>query len=226
MPIKYIITKIKANLLKYYQYMLLFRQIVTKRFFDRQNNRTHPTESGRRIDMSNRFEMTTKQAHEIATAFQRNDWTDREVRQLAEGTLLADVLRVVKGHAFIETKGLVIDCDADPYIPEEGWAVEQHQKGGILQWNDVVQIVANSRPGNKHGTCSMESVRVSLNANVLFHLLENQHLIPEEWRETRIIFNGTTYRHNYSLGDDVSDFCVCYLHELTGGGWSWDWFFV
>lgn len=167
------------------------------------------------------LEMTVELAHEVAKAFSRNGWNKYDVSRLSEGALLADVLRVVKGHAFIETKGLIIDCDADPHIPKEGWTVERHERGGILKWDKVERQIAHSL-----GACTKgRFVDVPFNANVLFHLYNNRHLIPQEWKGKEITFRGTTYRHNYEVGDDCSPLCVCFL-DLAGGGCSWDWVFT
>lgn len=166
--------------------------------------------------MSN-LEMTVELAYKIAQAFSHNGWTELEVERLSEGTLLANVLRVVKGHAFIETKGLVIDCDADPYIPSPRWTVKEHRKDGILKAEDVIRSISGIT-GEASGCSAVEMVDTPYNANVLFHLYNNQHLVPKELKGKRIVFRGTTYWYNGGS-------CVVYLHEYCSG-WSWEFFYV
>lgn len=79
----------------------------------------------------------------------------------------------------------VIDCDADPYVPD-GWKVEEHQKGGQFKW-DASQMQLFLAEGQKNGK-RIEGNKLRkelasqpvLNANVLDYMLAHPHLIPEE----------------------------------------------
>ena len=119
----------------------------------------------------------------------------------------------------------IIDCDADPFLPN-GWKVEEHQKGG--QWKfdpkGVEFFLSNSQKGGK--VIEGNKLRKELakkpvfNANVLDYLYANPHLIPEEWKKdeqgnTRYIFFwGTIYR------DSSGNLYVRFLY-WGGGGWDW-----
>ena len=134
----------------------------------------------------------------------------------------AEVAKLIKGQG---TDANVIDCDADPFVPD-GWTVEEHKKGGQLDFNP-----ANLRfylaAGQKNGK-SMQGHKLRkdlahmsvMNANVLDYLLANPDLIPEDWKNqeggnTRYIFFwGTIYR--YSDGD----LCVRCLY-WDDGRWGW-----
>jgi hypothetical protein len=127
------------------------------------------------------------------------------------------------------TNGAVIDCDADPFVPE-GWKVEEHKQGGQLTF-DPSQIEFYLDDGQKGGK-SIEGNKLRqrladkpvLNANVLDYLLANPDLIPDEWKtddagNTRyIFFHGTVYRGRGGY------LCVRYLC-WSGDGWRWgrDW---
>jgi hypothetical protein len=119
----------------------------------------------------------------------------------------------------------VIDCDADPFVPE-GLQVEEHQKGGSFTWDPkMVRFYLSNLQQN--GKCIRgEKLRAELrdkqvvNANVLDYLVGHPHLIPEEWKrdeESRtrcIFFWGTIYR--YSDGR----LSVRYL-SWYGDRWYW-----
>lgn len=138
----------------------------------------------------------------------------------------AEVAKLIKGQGAGTN---VIDCDADPFIPE-GWTVEQHQQGGQLAF-DPSQIefyLDDGQKGGKYIEGNKLRQRLAdkpvLNANVLEYLLANPDLIPEEWKKdeqsnTRYIFFwGTVYR------DRGGYLYVRYLYWF-GGRWLWgnDW---
>ena len=138
----------------------------------------------------------------------------------------AEVAKLIKGQGAGTN---VIDCDADPFIPE-GWTVEQHQQGGQLTF-DPSQIEFYLDDGQKNGKY-IEGNKLRqrladkpvLNANVLDYLLANPDLIPDEWKtdvagNTRYIFFwGTVYR------DRDGSLCVRVLYWYDGGWlWSNDW---
>lgn len=159
------------------------------------------------------------QAGELKAAFRRGNWTNAEIKRLCEGNILAKVRDVIRGHLELKTIEHVIDCDADPYLPE-GWKVEEHQKSGLLKW-DAKLIELWLAEGQQNGkVLKGEKLRqelvgkLVLNACVLDYLLANPHLIPKEWKGKVVFFWGTIYR--YSVGD----LYVRYLF-WDGGGWNW-----
>lgn len=165
------------------------------------------------------------QANELKLAFRRADFTNDDIKRLCEGSVLADVRSVLRGHASIAVIEHVIDCDAQPYLPD-GWFVEEHQKGG--QWKfDPKQVNFYLSKGQQGGkTIEGNKLRKELakkpvfNANVLDYLFANPHLIPEDWKKdengnTRYIFFwGTVYR---SRGGYLFVRYLCW----DGGAWYW-----
>jgi hypothetical protein len=158
------------------------------------------------------------QANELKMAFRRADYSNDEIKQLCEGSVLADVRRVLRKHATITTMEHVIDCDASPFVPD-GWKVEEHQKGGQLKF-DASQIELYLSATQKKGSIEGNKLRKELagkpvlNANVLDYLLANPHLIPEEWKGKYVFFWGTVYR------DSGGRLCVRFLYWHDDG---WDW---
>lgn len=118
------------------------------------------------------------------------------------------MMAILSGKATIAYKKHVINLDADPRIPYDGWKVEEHKKGGQFVWDpkkvalflSKKQQDGNSIEGNKLRK-ELEGIRV-LNANLLDYLLDNPHLIPEEWKKDEkgntlyIFFFGTVYRYS------------------------------
>lgn len=119
----------------------------------------------------------------------------------------------------------LIDCDAQPYLPND-WKIESHVKSGQLEF-DPEKIVLHLEPGQKAGTIKGDKLRMALqdkptlNACVLDHLLANTSLIPDSWKlddqgNTRYIyFWGTVYRASRGR---------LYVRSLyfSGGRWRWD----
>ena len=114
----------------------------------------------------------------------------------------------------------IIDCDADPFVPD-GWSVEEHQKGGAFLWNSASVALHLDKGQEKGKWIEGNKLRKALakkpvlNANVLDHLLANPHLIPEEWKGKAVFFWGTIFRRRD--GD-------LYVRALFWNG-GWDWFF-
>lgn len=100
---------------------------------------------------------------------------------------------------------ILIDSDADPFVPK-GWKVYKHHRGGIIKWfPDKGKIYTPDE--RKYGgglrfsdlEKELKQNRV-LNANVLDAVLKDPQLIPPEWwcafganGDTAISFLGTIY---------------------------------
>lgn len=118
----------------------------------------------------------------------------------------------------VNTRNL-INCDVDPFIPE-GWTVESHKKGGMLEW-DPSKIELYLSEKQKTGWIKGEDLlkelegKNVLNGCVLDYLLKHQELIPESWKEKFVYFFGTVYR-DPSGGRRLLSLC------WGDGGWSWD----
>ncbi|MFN3188194.1 MAG: hypothetical protein ACK42D_01445 [Candidatus Paceibacteria bacterium] len=163
--------------------------------------------------------MSARQAAELDHAFERNGWTPAEVKKLSQGNTLAQVRRVLLGHAEIIVPEYIIDCDASPFVPD-GWSAEEHQPNGVFKWSlDNVALYLDK--GQKDGKWikgnqlrkELEDKPV-LNANVLDYLLAHPHLIPEEWKGKVVFFWGTIYRR------PLGRLCVRSLF-WSGGRWRW-----
>ena len=171
--------------------------------------------------MSNDLMLDVGQANELKLAFRRADYSNDDIKRLCEGNVLADVRRVLLGHASITVVEHAIDCDAQPFTPD-GWSVEKHQKGGTFTWDKEAQKDALYLSKGQQGSKYIEGNKLRkemagkpvLNANVLDYLLANPHLIPEEWKGKYVFFWGTVYR------DRDGGLCVRYLYW---GGGRWDW---
>lgn len=114
---------------------------------------------------------------------------------------------------------IVVDLDADPFIPE-GWKVEEHQKGGQFAF-DPAQVQLHLDVGQQNGKYikgtnlrkQLKSVPV-MNANLLDWYLANPQYIPEEWKGKYVFFWGTIYR---SRDGDL------YVRYLFWNDDRWDW---
>jgi len=150
--------------------------------------------------MTNDFTLSVGQAHELELAMNRaGGWDGAIVKALSTGSKLADVRDVLLGRSEIKPAEHVIDCDADPFVPE-GWKVEEHKKSGKVKWSkELIQLYLSA--GQKDGKCiegnklrKELAVKPVLNANVLDYLLAHTELIPEEWKGKYVFFWGTIYR--------------------------------
>lgn len=137
-----------------------------------------------------------------------------------------NVLKILRDDVEVVLKPfLPIDLDAAPYVPD-GWKVKEHRKGGQFKWDPTKVKLHLSKNQQGGRTIEGHKLRKELakeqvfNANLLDYLLkpENQHLIPEEWKQGNtqpIFFWGTIYR--------ASDggLCVrCLCREF--GEWCWN----
>ena len=114
----------------------------------------------------------------------------------------------------------MIDCDGAPFCPD-GFVVEEHQKGGFLQWNKDLQKDAlwraagqqNGKVLEGHDLLTELKGKPVLNASVLDYLVAHPQLIPGEWKGKCIFFWGTIYRNRGNL----------YVRYLCWGDSRWDW---
>jgi len=114
----------------------------------------------------------------------------------------------------------IIDCDADPFVPD-GLEVVEHHKGGKFQFTPSVVSLYLSEQQKNSNYISGEKLREELknktvlNANVLDWLIAHPHYIPEEWKNKFILFWGTIYRDSYG---DLYVRCLYW----RGGRWHWN----
>lgn len=159
------------------------------------------------------------QANELKLAFRRAGYSNDEIKQLCEGNVLADVRNVLLARAEIKLVEHLINCDADPFLPN-GWKVEEHQKGGQFKFDPakVESYLSNPQRNGKsiggHKLREELKGKPVLNACVLDYLLANPYLIPEDWKKSYIFFWGTIYR---DAGGSLCVRCLCW----NGDGWDW-----
>ncbi|MEK7567396.1 MAG: hypothetical protein AAB513_00540 [Patescibacteria group bacterium] len=112
--------------------------------------------------------------------------------------------------------GSLVDLDVSPFVPE-GWAVEEHKKGGHFRWDASKVMLSRKDPGSD---LEIDEIREGLrketffNANLLDYLLKNPHLIPDKWKEKYVLFWGTIYRDL-----PLEAFCIRCLC-WNDGGWG------
>ena len=160
-------------------------------------------------------------ALELEDAAVRLGFTPGELRALAgRKDLLQLVRQALCGAAGV---GPVIDCDVDPFLPQDWKGVEYHKKGGqfMLDLSNVrlhlspTQMNGKYIEGNKlRKELASEPV---FNANVLDYLLAHPELIPEEWKGKYVFFWGTIYRNSDGY---------LYVRFLYWHGGAWDWSYV
>lgn len=148
------------------------------------------------------------QAGELKAAFRRGNWTNKEIKKLCEGDILAKVREVVLGYASIAGADHAVDCNALNFSAPQGHVVEEHRSDDSFVW-DPSKVELFYADGQKNGK-SLDGVTLKwelkgtgktiLNANVLDYLLDHPHLIPDEWKGKYVCFWGTTYR-NVKRGD-------------------------
>lgn len=93
----------------------------------------------------------------------------------------------------------IINTNKKPFIPYPGWTVEEHIKGGKLEWNpENVKLYVSEEQKNGYieGNKLRKLVKNPLNANVLDYLYKHQELIPDKWKGKYVYFWGTIYRHS------------------------------
>ena len=149
-------------------------------------------------------------AHEFIITACKAGFEAKDFAVLAQSEeKLREVLTFVRGYSEIKQIDHIIDCDADPFVPE-GWKVEEHKKMGQWKWGPtkvIFYLSENQKNGHVEGNELRKELadKLVLNANVLDYLLVHPHLIPEEWKEddngnTRYIFFwGTIYRNSGGL---------------------------
>lgn len=128
------------------------------------------------------------------------------------------------GYSVVSRPFYIINCDADPFVPE-GWEIAEHIRGGHLKWDpsqielylDNGQLRGKNLEGNN--LRQKLSGKKVINVCVLDFLLAHPELIPEEWKEKIIFFWATVYRQS------DGDLCVRYLY-WDGDRWRWNYCFL
>ncbi len=160
--------------------------------------------------------------NQLSDALEAAGFTSEDVTKLKQFGDLRGIKDILLGHAEIKAIENLIDCDADPFVPN-GWSVVEHKKGGQLKWNpaEIELFLSKNQKNGKviNGSNLRKELadKPVLNANVLDYLLANPHLIPQEWKGKNIFFWGTVYCNSDGYLN------VRFLH-WHGDGWHWHWF--
>ena len=186
--------------------------------------------------MSDKFEMSTGQAHEFAMACERNGVSKELVKKMLTGDFLKTILPILLGTGIVQIVKHIINLAGD-CMPEswkkDKWAIEKHVGEGQLEL-DLTKIQFHFSPnqidekvieGNKL-RMELETSKVPvLNACVLDYLLTHPEIIPEDWKvdengNTRYIFFwGTLYRCPFG---SLYVRCLCW----DDGAWSWSYYWL
>jgi hypothetical protein len=150
----------------------------------------------------------------------------------ADTDRLRQILSFIRGFAEIKLIEYAVDCNVEAIVPSGyNWTVEEHRKSGVVKLerrgadlyvNGKKVELYLSKPQKKGNTIVGNDLRKDvakrqvLSATILDYLLklENQHLIPEEWKGKAIFFWGTIYR---SADGNLYVRCLCW----DGDGWVW-----
>lgn len=161
--------------------------------------------------------------NQLGNALQTAGYTPAQVSRLRAYGNLSDFRRVLAGTAEIIVRQHIIDCDAQPFMPN-GWKVEEHTPGGQFEWDiEAISLYLSDEQqpcGKRKGGDELRKELAGkpvLNANVLDYLLAHTNLIPEEWKDKYLFFWGTIYL------DSDGDRCVRYLHWRGSGPWGRGW---
>ncbi|TSC61732.1 MAG: hypothetical protein G01um101448_131 [Parcubacteria group bacterium Gr01-1014_48] len=163
------------------------------------------------------------QANELKLAFRHANYTNDEIKQLCEGTILADVHDVLVGRAEITR---YIDCNAQPEIPN--WAhkenpIVEHLSCGMINPQRLssasVFVENDEKLLNGEEYLARAQKLNSLNACAL-----DFYARPENWKYLPsninvIVFPKTVFR------DSRGDRCVRYLYR-DGSAWFRDYYWL
>ncbi|MCC7004408.1 hypothetical protein IT397_00605 [Candidatus Nomurabacteria bacterium] len=180
--------------------------------------------------MNNELMLDVGQANEFKLACRREGLTNEDIKILCERRgLLGQFRDVLLNRSEIKPIEHLVDFDTPPSIPQ-GWTIlpdaEQlpARMKGKMKF-DPKKVGLHLDNGQKNGKViqgndlrkKLEKVPV-FGAQLLDFLLENPHLIPEEWKGKAVFFWGTIYR------DTVGDLYVrCLGWHGDRGYWDYHW---
>ena len=159
------------------------------------------------------------QMNQLADALEGAGFTPGDVTKLRSFSRLPEIRSVLLGFSQIVVVKHVIDLDANPFVPD-GWEVDEHIKGGQLEWNPAMVALYVSEDQQNGKVIQGLKLRKELkgkpvyNANLLDYLLAHPELIPESWKGQEVFFWGSIYR------DRGGSLNVRYLH-WNGSRWHW-----
>ncbi len=81
-----------------------------------------------------------------------------------------------------------------PQLPDKNWSVVLDSPLNGVDLSKAVFKITPIQEGTNLTVSSEKEVKTGLSACVLDYLLENQELIPSEWKGKSIIFTGTIFK--------------------------------
>lgn len=94
--------------------------------------------------MSDEFTLDVRQAGELANAFERNGWTNADIKKMSSGKRLAELRSVIQGLAKVVKRQLLLDCskplDLDALIGRGTTIEESDLYGMTARQIDVSKI--------------------------------------------------------------------------------------
>ena len=144
--------------------------------------------------MTDKFEMGQGLGHHLEVAFNRNGWTKADVNKLGQGDLLAEILKVVRNLATVQSIKHLVDLAGDPMpsvLKDAGWKVKKHTGIGTLELDPSMLKIHSSTSqrlwmrikGDELQKEIEEDGVTVLNGNILRYLLAHPELIPEDWKK-------------------------------------------
>lgn len=107
-------------------------------------------------------------------------------------SLLAVLVLCLPGLTYGQTKN--IDCSSRPSVPAL-WTLESSQQDGDYVFNSVEAVKKIEPFKNIKGQDMVKKLGgKGLNARVLDVLLETKGLIPESWKDKKIVFTGSVFK--------------------------------
>jgi ethanolamine utilization protein EutQ (cupin superfamily) len=188
---------------------------------------------------------STKQTHAVIAALTAETNWDVLNSQMLQKIIEDPKTAGAQFTAFLKMGGKVIvdgprviSIDrTEPFDPAkfigDGWTIEEQDERSLaLTEVDLTEAAFETTLKKGEKTVGgeeklkrlKEDGRIRLDAGIFRTLWENQHLIPEKWKEqtngntTFIYFDGTVLRDS---GGSRYVLCLCW----SGGGWNWyyDW---
>ncbi len=171
--------------------------------------------------------------NQLGDAFENNGFTPDDITKLKQFGSLKGIQDILNGKACIHYPSHLINCDITPIVTNKEWFVKQHNKDGLWKFNPKKVVLYLSEKQQKEGKVSGMELRAELrdtykhvlNDNVLDYLLEHQEIIPEDWRDKKILFWGTLYSSNNGFLSIYSMYWDGFLWHKKSKWVDWDRFF-
>ena len=175
------------------------------------------------------YTMSVGQAHELEITLRKAGFSAGDVSKMVQSEeLCRSILAVLRGQATVEGVKHLIDCDTEPFIPEN-WSIHPEDQigsrvSGKLEFDPEkvsLHLADSQKTGCMigHDLKAMLQGQLVLPANVLDYLLAHPEAIPESCKGKFVFFWGTIYR------DSGGNLVVRYLH-WNGDRWNWNYYWL